>query len=97
MTTDAFDDKPLPDTIQPIHTTSTAQEMARDGWVFRRKEQCPKCGAHIQRMDSPSGTPVLVNGDGSVHLFCQDRDPEPPVMPPVPDQEEYVRKMKEEK
>ena len=68
-------------------------ELAAGGWRHVSVGQCPKgCGQVVRVMESPSGTMAYFALNGRMHLNCREEPDQVVELPPVPDQEEMLRK-----
>jgi len=69
------------------------QELLGGGWRVVNHGPCPKgCGHAITKLESPSGTMALFSVSGRLHLNCREDDEEVSQLPPIPDQEEILRR-----
>jgi hypothetical protein len=69
------------------------QDLLSTGWRIQGKKPCPKgCGHAVTTLESPSGTTAHFSLSGRLHLNCREEDAEAIQLPPIPDQEEILRK-----
>lgn len=69
------------------------QELIAGGWRHVSTGLCPKgCNQTVRIMESPSGTKALFSLTGRMHINCREEVDQPVELPPVPDQEEILKK-----